>query len=185
VAVVDHRSRGLGLEGCAQVTDMLRTAMVSECGRYRYALTRRWDAGALDVLFVLLNPSIADGMRDDPTVRKCVGFARRWALGGIRIANLFALRATDPKELHLAIKRGNDAVGPENLEHLVELAAGTSRVVLGWGHHAQHYPEQIERVVKALNRGPLCCLGTTDDGQPRHPLMPAYTTVLEPWVRAA
>lgn len=163
------------------MTDILRTAKVSECGRYRYALTRRWDASARDVLFVMLNPSVADGMRDDPTVRKCMGFARHWGLGGIRIANLFALRATYPRELHLAIKRGHDAVGPENLEHLVALAEGTNRVVLGWGAHARPYAGQVDRVVKALHRAPLYCLGTTDDGLPRHPLMLAYTTAIEPW----
>lgn len=163
------------------MTDMLRTAKVSECFRYRYTLTRSWDAGAREALFVMLNPSIADGMRDDPTVRKCIGFARMWALGGIRIANLFALRATDPRELHLAIRRGDDAVGPLNLEHLRALAEGTCRVVVAWGAHAKPYPEQVASVVAALANGPLCCLGTTADGMPRHPLMLPYSTVLEPW----
>lgn len=160
---------------------MLRGAKVSDCGRYRYALTRRWDAGALDVLFVMLNPSTADGLRDDPTVRKCMGFARKWAFGGIRIANLFALRATEPRELHLAIRRGFDAVGPLNLEHVRALAENTSRVVLAWGAHARGYPDAVARVVAALDRGPLCCLGTTDDGLPRHPLMLPYSTPLEPF----
>jgi hypothetical protein len=163
------------------MTDMRRTAKVSECGRYRYALTRTWDAGAREVLFVMLNPSTADGLRDDPTVRKCIGFARRWALGGIRVANLFAMRATKPSELHGALRRGEDAVGPRNLEWVRALADGTNRVVLAWGSHAKPYPEHVERVVQALNSGPLCCLGTTDDGQPRHPLTLAYSTILEPY----
>jgi len=163
------------------MTDMLRTAKVSECGRYRYALTRTWDAGAREVLFVMLNPSTADGMRDDPTVRKCIGFARRWALGGIRVANLFALRATKPLELHLALRRGDDAVGPLNTEHLIALAEGTARVVLAWGANAKPYPDHVARTLDTLSRGPLCCLGKTEDGLPRHPLMLPYSTTLEPW----
>jgi hypothetical protein len=167
------------------MTDMQRTAKVSECGRYRYELERRWDANARAVLLVGLNPSIADGRRDDPTARKGIGFAKRWGFGGLFMGNLYALRATYPRELHLAIRRGDDAEGPDNLKHLAELAGRVSRVVVCWGANAQGYPNQVERVVKALGDAPLFCLGTTDDGQPRHPLMLAYSTVLVPWERAA
>jgi hypothetical protein len=121
---------------------MQRGAKVSECGRYRYALTRSWDAGAREALFVMLNPSIADGTRDDPTVRR-----------------------------------------PLNVEHVRALADGTCRVVLAWGAHAKHYPEQVDRVLGALSSGPLCCLGRTDDGHPRHPLMLPYSAVLLPFDR--
>lgn len=134
----------------------------------------------------MLNPSIADGLRDDPTVRKCIGFSRRWALGGIRIANLFAFRATDPRELHLAHRRGDDVVGPLNLEHMLAFAGDANRVVIGWGTHARPYSGRVDQVVAALRRnGPLWCLGLTDGGQPRHPLMLPYTTVLEPFALGA
>lgn len=85
-----------------------RAAVLSPCGRYRYELTRRWAPGPL-VGWVMLNPSRADAHTDDPTVRRCVGFAHRWGYGGLIIRNLYALRATDPAALadHL------DPVGPD------------------------------------------------------------------------
>ena len=159
--------------------EIKRGAKLSECGRYRYALTRTWDASAGEALFVMLNPSTADGRVDDPTIRKCIGFARDWGVGGIRVANLFALRATDPKELHTAHRRGEDAIGPLNIEYVQALALGAERVILAWGAHARPYVDHVRRVVTSIKARPLWCLGTTGDGQPRHPLMLAYSTKLE------
>ena len=88
------------------------TADFSFCGQYRYTLTRVWSLERGLVLFVGLNPSTADAERDDPTVRRCVGYARRWGFGGVLVANLFAYRATDPRDL-LAVSY---PIGPRNDE---------------------------------------------------------------------
>src|SRR3989449_11540410 len=107
---------------------MRTDACFSRCGTYRYALWRRWAAGP-QVLFVMLNPSTADAQRDDPTIRRCIGFARRWGCGGIEVVNLFALRATDPRRLRYT----RDPVGPENVAHLARAAGRASLVGAAWG----------------------------------------------------
>ena len=92
---------------------MIRTALFSPCGRFRYRLGRRWGASPT-VAFVLLNPSTADDERDDPTVRRCVDFARRLGFGGLEVVNLYAYVATDPDDL----RRAGHPVGPENDQHI-------------------------------------------------------------------
>jgi hypothetical protein len=79
--------------------DLGMGAEFSDCGTYRYALWRTWNALQPGVLFVGLNPSTADATTDDPTIRRCIGFAKRWGYGGITMANVFAYRATDPREM--------------------------------------------------------------------------------------
>ena len=74
-----------------------RTAFISPCERYRHALGRHWDNDKGFVLFIMLNPSTADAQQDDPTIRRCMDFAKRWGFGGIEACNLFDWRATDPK----------------------------------------------------------------------------------------
>lgn len=98
-----------------------RAAVVSPCTRYRYVLERQWRAAAPAMTLVMLNPSTADASKDDPTITRCIGFALREAYGGIRVLNLFALRATDPGELAKAA----DPIGPDNDVHL--RGAGASR----------------------------------------------------------
>jgi hypothetical protein len=164
-------------------SEIARSAKISECGRYRYALTRTWNAPAGEALFVCLNPSTADGLRDDPTIRKCLGFARRWGMGGIRVANLFAYRATKPQELRRAQKRGVDIVGPMNDEHLLALAHGAGRVVVAWGAHAEPYDVRVNRVLTLLAPHVLnqrvWCFGVSKQGHPLHPLMLQYSTPLQ------
>ena len=75
-----------------------RNAVISACGRYRYLLTRRVGPGTRAVTFIMLNPSTADATRDDPTIRRCIGFARSWGIGGVDVVNLFAFRATEPRD---------------------------------------------------------------------------------------
>lgn len=163
------------------MTNITRTAKISACGRYRYALTRTWDAEAGEALFVCLNPSTADGLRDDHTVRKLTGFTRRWGLGGFRIANLFAYRATKPRELHLAHKRGVDITGPLNVEHIIALAQGARCIVLAWGVHAAVYPARAESIAATLGvfYQPLWCFGVSKGGHPLHPLTLPYSTPLQ------
>lgn len=131
-------------------------------GAYRYKLTRTWEPDTEPLVFVMLNPSTADASQDDPTIRRCIGFAKRWGFGGIVVVNLYAFRATDPKEMLAAV----DPVGPENDRVLADTADGLT-VVAAWGVNAS-----LERVdaVRALMPGRLLALGVTKDGHPRHPL---------------
>lgn len=101
---------------------MQRSAIISECQRYRYVLERKWQPELPGVLFVALNPSTADGQHDDPTVRRCVGFARSWGFGKIVIANLFALRSSHPSVLLIDV----DPIGPENDWWRAVTASGSS-----------------------------------------------------------
>ena len=99
---------------------MLRSAAFSPCRRYRYCLSRVWNPKLPSVMFVGLNPSTADEQEDDPTVRRCIGFARNWNFGGLILVNLFAYRSTDPADL----LRVDDPVGPGNDKHILASAAG-------------------------------------------------------------
>ena len=159
-------------------------AVFSSCGRYRYLLTRSWDAARPSVGFVMLNPSTADHRSDDPTVRRCVGFARAWGFGEVRVANLFALRASDPTVLLDTVASGGDPVGPENPAHLRALAAEHT-VVLAWGTnaaavHGPDYPGQVAAELATAGTS-LYCLGRCADGSPRHPLYLSGDTALMPW----
>ena len=136
--------------------------MFSEDGRYRYRLERRWDDG-LAVTFVLLNPNQADATTDDPTIRRCVGFAKRWGHGRLTVVNLFAWRARHPSEL----RNVSDPVGTDNESHLRDAIAGASCVVAAWGNHGALLDR--DRVVRPW-LGPVWCLGVNRTGQPRHPL---------------
>ena len=109
----------------------LTGAAFSPCGRYRWHLARTWDADGSRVAFVALNPSTADATHDDPTIRRCIGFARRWGAGGVDVVNLYAFRATKPRDLFAA----DDPVGPDNDAWIDAVVARADRVVLAWGHH--------------------------------------------------
>lgn len=137
-------------------------AVFSDCGRYRYLLTRRWGDGPA-ATFVMLNPSTADAATDDPTIRRCIGFAKSWDCGSLNVVNLFAFRATDPRELLAA----TDPVGPRNDAFLHSYLPDG---VAAWGAHKMA-STRARGVVRAFVRSsPLWCLGVTKDGHPRHPL---------------
>ena len=140
------------------------TAVFSDCRLYRYTLRRRWSSGVLGG-FVMLNPSTADEFKNDPTIRRCMGFAMREGWGGLLILNLFAFRATDPKDMTNAA----DPVGVENDRFLIEASKEVDGpLVAAWGAHWLAV-ERSKAVVSMLSR-PLACLGTTAAGSPRHPL---------------
>jgi len=130
---------------------------------YRYRLWRRWGDGPA-ALFVMLNPSTADDTRDDPTIRRCIGFARRWRFGGLEVVNLYALRATRPRDLLAAAA----PVGPDNDDHLRDAAARAGAIVVAWGRHGR--PDRAARVAALLGAARLQCLGVNQDRSPRHPL---------------
>ncbi|MEO7716268.1 MAG: DUF1643 domain-containing protein [Capsulimonas sp.] len=134
--------------------------------RYRYSLWRMWGAEA-PLMFVGLNPSTADENEDDNTIRKCRGFARRLGYGGLIMVNLFAYRATDPREM----KRAADPIGAENDEKLIAAAGRAGGIIAAWGAHGEHM-ERCYAVHSLLtsNGFRLQYLALTKDGQPRHPL---------------
>ena len=145
------------------------TAIISPCGMYRYALTRAGDTSfgkRGKAMFLMLNPSTADATLDDPTIRRCRSFASSWGFNGIAVANLYALRSTDPAALWLHC----DPVGPDNDDHLYEMAVAHGRVVCAWGANARD--DRVAAVVTRLRDAgaQLTCLGTTKNGAPRHPL---------------
>lgn len=151
-------------------TDMQRTASFSRDGRYRYRLGRRWGEGA-SVTWVMLNPSTADARRDDPTIRRCIGFSRMWGFGALEIVNLFALRATEPPALLRAYLDGEDLAGPMGLRVTRDVLAGgaVGHVVAGWGNIHPRLAASAE-AVRTLLPASSWCLGVTGRGQPRHPL---------------
>lgn len=165
-------------------------AVVSDCGRYRYCLTRRWVPGrdvtaeTRPLVLVMLNPSTANATEDDPTIRKCMGFARRLGRGGIIVANLFAWRATKPADLWRAAAEGQDVVGPVNVHALVGAMRAAPDVVFAWGAQpARHVAERVRQVVDIAHdlARYVRCWGVSADGSPRHPLMLPYTTPLVGW----
>jgi hypothetical protein len=150
------------------VDDMERHALISECEHYRYTLTRIWDRSRPVLVWTMLNPSKADGLIDDPTIGRCIAFAKAWGYGGIVVVNLFAWRATDPTELEATL----DAIGPENDRHLLAAVADQD-VIAAWGASVPHYWRHRPAAVLELMRqhgARLHHLGLTKDGHPRHPL---------------
>lgn len=163
---------------------MISGAVISECGKYRYSLTREWDDGPR-ALFIILNPSIADALIDDPTIRRCIGFAQSFAfeqkitdcVGSLEVVNLFAFRATDPKDMAAAKARGVDIVGPENDRHIIEAASRASLVVAAWGAD-KLAPLRSVSIRKLVAPHELHCLGKSKSGAPKHPLYLASNTEL-------
>jgi len=117
-------------------------------------------------LFIMLNPSTADASLDDPTIRRCRGFAETWGCNGIQVVNLYAMRSTDPD----ALWNHPDPVGPENDQWLVSAANDAEEIVCAWGADAKQ--SRVLEVMRMLTFGGarLKCLGTTKNGSPRHPL---------------
>lgn len=142
-----------------------RTAVFSECLKYRYSLTIVWDNSLPLCQFIGLNPSTADEMKDDPTIRRCKGFARSWGYGGIIMTNLFAYRATDPNEM----KRQGDPIGGYNDPFLIESAVKSRGIICAWGNHGS-FRLRSQNVRRLLTDFPLKCFRQTKANEPEHPL---------------
>ena len=164
---------------------MIRHAQID--GPYRYWLERDWwvrgePSGPIRMLaFVMLNPSTADDEIDDPTIRRCIGFARREGATQVNVFNLFALRATNPAELLThpdPVGIGNDA-----LLRSIACYRETFRTVVAWGAHKAVTPERVKVLTDAAREAgtTLWCLGTTRSGAPRHPLYVKGDQPLIPW----
>lgn len=140
---------------------------------YRYDLRRIWgEAGLKSVNFIMLNPSTADATKSDPTITRCLNFAKAWGYGGLVVTNLFAYRATDPKVMRTAI----DPVGPHNDDFIKRWALSADLVVCGWGTGGG-FMDRGRKVIGALQarQVQVHALRVTKDGHPGHPLyVPAW-----------
>jgi len=161
-----------------QKGDARSTAVYSDCELYRYALTRVWDDAGDKALFVMLNPSTATEVQNDPTVERCERRAHALGFGGFRVTNIFAWRDTDPRKMRAAA----DPVGPANDMAILEGCDWADRIIAAWGTHGAHM--QRGAAVEALLRGaqtPVHHLGLTKDGHPKHPLYIAYSEQPKLW----
>ena len=140
-----------------------RYAVLSRDGRYRYALRRVWDERARAVLFVGLNPSTADQRVDDPTIRRCMAFARDWGFGQLLVANLFAFRTSSPARLFGA----TEPIGPANDRWIRRLARDARVTIVAWGNHGA-FRARDAKVLELLDAPH--CLAINKSGQPKHPL---------------
>lgn len=176
-------------------------ASVSGDGIYRYSLWREWrgthdranwrwfgckdGAGAemgepKAAVFVMLNPSTADGARDDATIRKCVAFCRRWRYERLEVVNLFAFRSRHPKDLLAMLARG-DPIGPRNQESVERACRKAGVIVCGWGANVERMQSWfVENVRGWIGDRPTFALGFTKDGHPKHPLYVPLDVTLSP-----
>jgi hypothetical protein len=148
---------------------MKSSALFSECRRFRYTLLREWDASLPKVAFIGLNPSTADETQDDPTIRRCIDYAKRWGRGGLLMLNIYAYRATVPADMWRAQKQGSDIIG--GTRNWIKALqgyyndSGCDLVIAAWGLHGKKRGPEVIRQWAGL-----MCLATNTDGSPKHPL---------------
>lgn len=138
-------------------------------GIYRYQLWRIWDESKPAAVFIMLNPSTADAHMDDPTLRRCVGFAKAWGYGGVKIVNLYALRSPYPKDL-MAV---SDPTGEFNDRHISEIVKQAGIIIAAWGSAGPTGTIKKTAIAKldtAIGKSQVFCLGVTKSGDPKHPL---------------
>lgn len=161
--------------------DAASTAIYSPCENYRYALTRVWEPEKTKVLFVMLNPSTATEVQNDPTVERCERRGRALGFGAFRVCNIFAWRATDPRNMRAQA----DPVGPANDAAILEGCSWADEIVCAWGTHGEHMNRgpEVEVLMRATGL-PLKHLGLSKAGHPKHPLYISYAVQPEPWVQS-
>jgi len=158
---------------------MKMSAAIASNGLYRYSLTRVWSDRFPRIGLIMLNPSTADATKDDPTIRRCINFAKSWGYGGIEVGNLFAYRATH----QLVLRRVVDPVGRENDCYLLQMQQSVEKIVVAWGNYGS-WQQRDKSVLRLLSQDRvLHCLGITLQGQPRHPLYVRSDTALIPYQR--
>jgi len=158
--------------------DAASVASYSDCERYRYQLTRVWNNSAGKVLFVMLNPSTATETQNDPTVERCERRARALGFGAFRVCNIFAWRATDPRDMRAA----TNPVGSENDTAILDGCNWADQIICAWGAHGAHLDRgpQVEQLIRETKK-PLGHLGLTKAGHPKHPLYIAYAVQVVDW----
>lgn len=149
---------------------MKKEATISACKKYRYTLSRIWDDSKPAVLFIMCNPSTADADVDDPTIRRCINFAKAWGFGALHVVNLFAFRSSKPGDLLDA----EDPIGPDNIFHINEMVKVSNLIISAWGNS-----KIVEKLCKKFSSyKPFLGIKVSDldyielakDGTPKHPL---------------
>jgi len=161
---------------------MDKGALFSDDRTYRYVLWRTWDSDLPHVTFIGLNPSTADEVEDDPTIRRCINFAKYWGdYGGIYMLNLFAFRATNPKEM----KKTRLPIGHDNLNYMLYYFSRSALIIPAWGNNGTHRNEdkKLMDIIKSSRvfSKKTYCLGTNKTGTPKHPLYVKGDTSLIPF----
>jgi len=153
--------------------DAKPNAYISDCGSYRYTLNRSWGEGEGRCVFIMLNPSTADSMNDDPTIRRCMGYAHSWGFQALRVLNLFAFRSTNPMRLRDVA----DPIGPENDNQISLGCRDAQLIVAAWGNHGGFLNRGNEVIAMLEGFGTwdaethqTHCLGMSKLHQPKHPL---------------
>ena len=142
---------------------MKSAAEFSACRKYRYVLWRTWDETLPLVMIIGLNPSTADAVNNDPTITRCINFAKTWGYGGLYMTNLFAYRATDPQ----VMKAQTEPIGVDNDFWLKKLAKDADKVIAAWGNNGSY----LNRSASVSNMfSNLYCIGVNKSGEPEHPL---------------
>lgn len=158
--------------------DAASVAVYSDCQLFRYALTRQWNDAGRKALFIMLNPSTATEVQNDPTVERCERRARALGFGGFAVTNIFAYRATDPKRM----RAQPDPAGPENDQAISEGVIWADQIICAWGSHGAYLGRgaQVSALLRATGK-PLFHLGLTQAGHPKHPLYLGYAVQPVPW----
>lgn len=158
--------------------DAQSTAVYSDCEKYRYQLTRIWDPAGRKALFIMLNPSTATEVQNDPTVERCERRARALGFGAFRVTNIFAWRDTDPRKMRAA----TDPVGPQNNTTIAQGCDWADQILAAWGTHGAHRGrgQEVETLLRAAGL-PVYHLGLSKAGHPKHPLYIAYAQQPQPW----
>jgi hypothetical protein len=145
---------------------------------YRYTLRRSLSGKGGIINFIMLNPSTADEIDDDATIRRCKGFAERWGFSGLVVTNLFAYRATQPKDLKALLKQKGGhkvVIGKDNVANLEREANSASAIVCAWGNHCDVLPQHHVDVIGMLRKYDIFCIRKTAKGNPAHPSRERYT----------
>lgn len=161
-----------------QKGDAHSTAVYSDCENYRYSLTRIWDPHGQRAAFIMLNPSTATEVQNDPTVERCERRARALGFGAFCVTNIFAWRDTDPKKM----RKAADPIGPQNDTAIRDACNWADQIVAAWGTHGEHLNRgpQVEEILRTTNF-PVYHLGLSKAGHPKHPLYIAYAQRPEIW----
>lgn len=148
-------------------------AIFSDDGAYRYRLWRIWSEVEPTIAFCMLNPSTATAEIEDPTIRRCIGFAKAWGYGGLVVVNIFALRSTDP----LVLYKHSDPIGPDNDAHIANVRHTVPLMIAAWGAHGNLKSRgfMVKHMVETKT------LGLTSGGQPKHPLYLRGDCVPQDW----
>ena len=135
-------------------------------GNYRYLLWREWSSSSPTISFIMLNPSRADAEVNDPTITRCINFAKSWNYGRLEVVNLFAYRISKPSLL----KQAAEPIGKDNDRYILKSVARSDRAILAWGNHGTWRKQDLYTLELLKDYDYLYSLGITKKGCPRHPL---------------